>query len=252
LLEEGSVAELPALLLIGTHHLANPNRDHFNVQVDDVLLPRRQAEIRHCVDRLKRFQPSKVAVEIPRARDGALNQAYRAYRAGTAALERSEVQQLGFRLADELGHDRIHAIDWFGGRDVDPIAFAREHGQGEIVDEILTFFGQQTEELNAVLPTMSIAELLRLINDEARLRREHEMYLRFARIGVGDRYAGADWLAGWYERNLKIFANLVRITMARDERILVIYGVGHVPLLSRFIRDSGRYTLERSEAYLAE
>src|SRR5437879_13867259 len=50
-------------LVLGVFHMANPGRDMFNLQVDDVLAPRRQKELSDLAEMLKRFQPTKVPVE---------------------------------------------------------------------------------------------------------------------------------------------------------------------------------------------
>ena len=44
-------------------------------------------------------------------------------------------------------------------------------------------------------------------------------------------YTGADWRTGWYNRNLRIFSNLLRLRRSSSDRILVIIGAGHVLLL---------------------
>jgi hypothetical protein len=49
---------------------------------------------------------------------------------------------------------------------------------------------------------------------------------------------------------LIILVNLSRIITAPDDRVLVIYGAGHVPLLSQFIHDCGFLTLEPIKPYL--
>jgi len=51
------------VLVLGTYHMANPGRDIFNTQADDVLAPKRQAEIAQLLEVLKKFQPTKVAIE---------------------------------------------------------------------------------------------------------------------------------------------------------------------------------------------
>ena len=67
----------PVVLLIGAFHMANPGRDVFNMQVDEVLAPQRQREIRECVEHLKGFRPTKVALEVTTDQDAALNEEYR-------------------------------------------------------------------------------------------------------------------------------------------------------------------------------
>ena len=71
-----------------------------------------------------------------------------------------------------------------------------------------------------------------------------------AQIGVGDQYVGLDWLLRWYERNLKIFVNLTRITESPDERILLLIGVGHVCLVQQYLENSGDYIIESPLKYL--
>ena len=87
-------------------------------------------------------------------------------------------------------------------------------------------------------------------NPEGRLA-DHQSYLLSARIGLADKYLGANWLAHiWYARNLKIFVNLTRITESDDDRILLIIGAGHVFLVQQFLEDSGDYIVESPLKYL--
>src|ERR1700728_551428 len=54
-------------------------------------------------------------------------------------------------------------------------------------------------------------------------------------IMVVGAYVGADLVAAWHRRNLKMFAKLSRLS-GPGERILVLYGQGHAYLLRDFIR----------------
>src|SRR3954469_20066483 len=51
------------VLVLGTYHMANPGHDIFNMKADDVLAPKRQAEIAELIEVLKRFNPTKIAIE---------------------------------------------------------------------------------------------------------------------------------------------------------------------------------------------
>ncbi len=53
----------PQILVLGVYHMANPGRDIFNMQADDVLAPKRQVEIAQLIAALKNFHPTKIAVE---------------------------------------------------------------------------------------------------------------------------------------------------------------------------------------------
>ncbi|HUP47482.1 MAG TPA: DUF5694 domain-containing protein, partial [Thermoanaerobaculia bacterium] len=97
MLAAGSGGEI---LLLGTFHFANPGLDYVKGDVPDVLTEERQREIAGLVERLKKFNPNKIAVEWPSDRQADLNQRYAGYRAGEHRAERNETYQIGFRLAD--------------------------------------------------------------------------------------------------------------------------------------------------------
>src|SRR6478736_4388739 len=98
------------VLVVGTYHMSNPRLDAVNVTADDVLAPKRQHEIEQLAAKLATFRPTKVAVEIPYGRDSVSNSLYQRYLAGTHALDRTEMQQLGFRIAKAAGLPRIHGV----------------------------------------------------------------------------------------------------------------------------------------------
>ena len=77
--------------------------------------------------------------------------------------------------------------------------------------------------------------------------------MTLARVGDGINNIGVDWLSNyWYRRNLMIpYANISRISSTED-RILVIYGSGHMHLLTQFMKESGLYSLDSVENYLKE
>ena len=94
----GSVvaAEPVKVMVLGAYHFGNPGLDVSNARVDDVLAPKRQAEVRAAVDALAAFRPTRVAVEaLADDRPGAAMPAYRAYRAGEGRDVRNESNQIG-------------------------------------------------------------------------------------------------------------------------------------------------------------
>jgi hypothetical protein len=45
----------------------------------------------------------------------------------------------------------------------------------------------------------------------------------------------------WYDRNLHIYANISRLVAKQDERVLVLIGAGHAPILRTLIRTAGEW-----------
>jgi hypothetical protein len=98
----------------------------------------------------------------------------------------------------------------------------------------------------------TLRETLLLANREGQIWQSHHSYLAGPfLVGVANEYPGVDYVTAWYSRNLRIFANLQRITEAADDRILLIIGGGHVPILRHCVLASPQYTLVEVHDYLA-
>ncbi|HKT70750.1 MAG TPA: DUF5694 domain-containing protein, partial [Terriglobales bacterium] len=63
-------------------------------------------------------------------------------------------------------------------------------------------------------------------------------------------YAGADMVASWYKRNLRIMNNLERLQLARTDRVFILFGQGHVKLLRDFMNATPGFCVVNTEAYL--
>lgn len=239
----------PTVLVLATYHMDNPGRDVMNVQSDDVLTDKRQKEIREFVNLLNRFKPTKIAVEMPYG-SARLDEQYNRYLRGEYRLTRNEIDQIGFRLAKELKHRKMYAVDADGTFDIGRVfAFATANNQQETVEKGIAIGKRQVAETNKLIQTSTITEIYKIYNEQRRLVESHRAYLMMSRVGKDKEYPGVNLLADWYERNLKIFSNITRITESKDDRILVIIGGGHVKLLQQFIEDSGEYNLEKSGRY---
>lgn len=53
-------------------------------------------------------------------------------------------------------------------------------------------------------------------------------YFRYAEFGEPWDWAGADLVSDWFRRNMRIYTNVVRLIDSPDERVLVIFGAGHL------------------------
>jgi hypothetical protein len=91
---------------------------------------------------------------------------------------------------------------------------------------------------------MPLRDFLLRENDPVRVLASHGQYLiEGFRLGRGDDYLGPDMRTRWFNRNLRIFHNLQRITASPAERILVIMGAGHLPILRHSVEASPEYRL---------
>src|SRR5437868_5190950 len=82
----------PEILMVGTFHMSNPGHDIHNVEADDVLSPKRQQEMTQIIEVLKKFHPTKIAIEASVGSKG-IEKQYSDYLAGKYTLSRNEVHQ---------------------------------------------------------------------------------------------------------------------------------------------------------------
>jgi len=233
------------VLILGTFHMANPGRDIFNTEADDVLAPKRQAEIAEVIAVLKRFKPTKIAVERASG-DKRIRDDYAAYRAGTHELTRNEIEQIGFRLAKELGHEAVYAVDADGEFPYPRVLkYAKATGREKEFEALNAEVGAMVKEGSAYLASHTILETLLDLNSDERVAQSVGFYFRQAEFGEPWDWAGADLVSDWFRRNMRIYTNIAQLAPAADDRVLVIYGSGHLGWLQHAFASNPRFRLRK-------
>lgn len=246
----GSIsAPRPVVMVLGVYHMANPGLDRNNIEADDHLAPKRQAELEVLANQLAAFRPTKIVVEHPPSADSLLRARYEAYRAGTYTLPVSETYQIGFRLAKRLGHPRVYPADHRRDLAMDAaFTYAQQHGQMARLAPGMERVQRFVKDASERMRELTVSEILAAANTPA-VDSMHGVYLQLATVGADSSYVGADVAADWYVRNLRIYANVARIAEPGD-RIVVIFGSGHRPLLNEFFRQSQLFDVEEAGTYL--
>jgi hypothetical protein len=233
---KSSSASKPQIMVLAVFHLV-AKKDMFTQKQGDTLTDKRQREIEQVVERLRAFHPTKIAVEHDY--NGKLNELYQQYLSDKYVLTAEETDQYAFRLGKELGLSRIDSIYYSVSFDPNEAeAYANAHGEKAVWDAAFDRGRKLIEKLNEVLAHGTMLEALRFMNSEDAIDLNGSMYLVLDRIGGNNEYPGAHAVSQWYASNLHIFANLMRLISSPDDRVLVIYGQGHVKLLRSFIKGS--------------
>lgn len=244
------------VMVLGMYHFANPGLDVVNMEVDDVLAPKRKAEIADIVDSLAAWAPTKIAVENE-AEPPTLQLPAFAETDALLTTSRSESVQIGFRLARQLSHQAVYGFDERGGEgepDYFPIgdvqAFAEANG---MMDDLTAIFAEaeaMSAEQQKQLTKQSIAESLFVHNDGKALARVHDrLYYTLIRFGNGNEQPGAELNAYWYMRNAKMFAKIAMVAHPGD-RVLVLAGSGHATWLRHFVERMPGFELVEAMPYL--
>lgn len=229
----GQADARPEILVLGTYHMANPGHDIYNMQADDVRAPQRQQEIAQLISVLKQFHPTKIAVESDVGSDK-MAQRYADYLAGKYTLAADETDQIGFRLAKELGHKSIYPVNEDGDFPIQRVAnFAKAHDMSGKFETIMASFGTMVKEQDDFLKTHSVLEMLEYMNSDTMAAKGVAAYYAIVPFGEPEDYAGPDLLALWYQRNIRIYHNVVALVESPNERILVLYGAGHLGWLQQ-------------------
>lgn len=234
-------------MILGTFHMGNTS-DLYSVDTDNLRSTKRQEEIRKVVDAIKEFHPNKIALEVEKEKNHLLNEEYHQYLNNVLELAIDEIHQFGFRAAAELKHKEVYAIDWMenvGNRSIGEVMNWAEKEQTEVFQLIDTY----RSKLILPLDEKRIDELIRSLNEEKYIIKQHEMYMHIARIGRGIDYVGIDWMRWWYQRNLILFANLAEISSSND-RVLLIIGAAHVHLVAQFLKESGLFEIVSVSEFL--
>jgi hypothetical protein len=237
------------ILILATYHFGNPGLDVVQVQVPDILAAKQQEEVARIADALAGFRPTRVAVEAVLEAAGRLDSLYAGYRRGEHSLGPSEVQQLGFRLAHRMDLPRVHPVDHRGEFPFQAVmAYASQHDP-DFVAEVMATIGRVTDESNRRHRDWTIGQILRQMNQPEELAEGHGLYLSMNRVGAGDTQVGADLVSRWYERNIRIFANLQAMAQPGD-RVLLIIGQSHAPILRELVRGDPTMVLVEALEFL--
>jgi Family of unknown function (DUF5694) len=240
--------EKPQIMILGTFHMRY-TPDLQRMKFDDLLVESRQREIQKVVEQLKKFKPTKVALEVVKSEENKLNQEFNQYKEGQLGLAIDEVHQLGFRIASDLQHEKVHAVDWMdtvGNRGMGQVFEWAEKNQPEFFRYINDTY-RSNQELS--IGQKSIYEIIRSQNQKSYIEKQHEMYLAIARIGSSEEYIGIDWMRWWYQRNLILYYNLANIISLSDRTLLII-GAAHVHIVTQFLKESNLFSVVNSLDYL--
>lgn len=240
------------ILVLGTFHMSNPGLDAVNLKADDPRSPKRQQEITDLLDRLARYKPTRIAIEATYGRSPWLAK-YRDYVAGRYELGANEIEQIGFRLGKKLGLGELTAVDfpmWMDGRVPDEIDYDWKPPASEAQASSATPAEPNPED--ELLRRSTVVEYLRHINSDEYTRTDNAFYVQMLRPdSTGNApYRNTDLVTNWYKRNLRIFTNIYRTTNLGTDRVLLVIGSGHVPILSRLAIDSPDFCLVNTEAIL--
>jgi Family of unknown function (DUF5694) len=239
---------LPKVLLVGTFHFEYYNLDAYKVDKDkqiDVLTNQKQKELKELLDYISMFKPTKICIEA--FSEWNAIKKYKEYKAGQKQVVRDERYQIAFKLMDRFKLDTVYSInaesianDFQSTKDSTLFMPYLQNLYNGYSDKDNVDYVRWRNYKTTLTTKISLLKYFKYLNSQNNLRRDFGAYL------VGDykleKTKGADILAiDWYNRNLRIFRNLQNINAKPNDRILVLFGSGHIAILDQLLASSPEY-----------
>lgn len=247
--------KVPKVLLVGSWHFAYPGLDaHVTDEKNQINIysERRQAELSELLDYLDLFQPTMVLVESGPI-TGYLQYNYREWKAGRENLMANERSQIGMRLVERNKLDTIYGVDdWPLIMDLEydslisnipylDSIYQRHYFGG--TDSIHALYSEFYEYKEAYQVSHTLLESFKYINSDKVLNRYFGAYIAGGQF-TSEGNEGPDALSMfWMNRNLRIFRNIQRLETNEDDRILILFGAGHVAILKWLFECTPEYEL---------
>ncbi len=262
IVEGAEAGSRPEVLLLGTFHIANPGLDaHKSRYTFDIFSEEGQRQLNELLSRLESFKPTKILIERSPQYQTDIDTWYQGYLQGNNRNDPNEILTIGFALAQRLGHPRVYGFDaraeWLTSTPETPEAFtalATSMNMAWVLeDPVEACYSEMYKASDDIEETLTLRQRLRLMNHPDSLSLSHGAYFFFAgfRLADGTQFPGPDGFASaWHNRNLRMFSNLQRLAEPGD-RILIIVGAGHAPILKHCIESCPTMTLVPVDTYLA-
>jgi Family of unknown function (DUF5694) len=253
----------PKIYLLGIFHFAgetvdsNATPDKWAYKASDA---KRQKEIEAIRVKLMTVKPTVICVEARSQRK--TDSLYNIYcnRANNGSLgyyeADNEILLLAFELGKRLGLKSIKAVD------ADPMPTLRgdkiyEDYQKYAPTEDTLFnkwdklYDKASRHSDSLLHHWTTLDYLRYLNSDEYYEKKLGRWLITTRHGTNGNPIGADqFITRYYNRNIRIFANIQRAIANENDRVLVIYGNTHMAILRQLFSASPMYELVATSSFL--
>lgn len=231
------------VMVLGTFHFSH-TPDYY-----DIMSSGQQKELKKILNSLEDFTPTKIMLEASYTDTAKFDSLYTKYREGEHLLSSNERQQVGFRLADQLNHEKIYVVDYKLSWPYQEVMSWAKENKPEFID----FYNKWKQDINSYEAELykndTLREHLLWLNSDSYRDRLKALRMKRLELGAGSNFVGTKPISSSFERNLKIFANVTKYAEAGD-RIFVLFGASHGYFLREFVDMHPEMKLVEVEDYL--
>jgi len=239
------------ILNFGTFHMGATS--DANTTEFDEHDTKNQKAVHKIAAMLAKFKPTVILVETVPSYNTKLQTLYNSYvnNPKTKFKNPDEVELLAYELGRLSGTKRIYGIDhkmsynYLIGEEIKNTIDAKLH------DEYYKNPVPYHTSVEIDMDKLNLLDQLKLTN--------HKLYLDFlitvnadmlTHVGSEKGFEGADEAAKYYQRNLRMYSNLNRIELNKDDRVFILMGASHTAFFRDFIRRSPKYKMVNTFDYL--
>ncbi|PHR95234.1 MAG: hypothetical protein COA80_11030 [Leeuwenhoekiella sp.] len=248
------------VLNVGTFHFGTTSDAH--ATEFDENAAQNQQQVRELAQKLAAFKPTVICVEKIPSKNDTLNTAYQNFLKNPEHLPTydGEISMLAFEIGRLAQVDCLYGIDNHMGYNYSVGDFIEASPELENSIDPETYLQltnapfKDHPELaarEANYEQSDLPEKFRLINEPVYLdflinaNADKLLY-----VGLEDGFEGADNAAIFYQRNMRIFSNLNRVRLKKDDRVLILMGGAHTAFLREFFKRSPKFEMVNTLDYL--
>lgn len=229
------------VILLGTFHYGATS-DRNSTAFKDLFSTKRQSELDTIAQRLIKAGVNKFFLERAANKQNGLIKQFEDYSTGKMSdtiLLRNEIIQIAYRTA-KLNNAKLIATDNPQELPYDKLEkYDKKHKDDTV--NVYSFFNVKYpfDLKQKKLKESTLSDYYIQLNNSYNRQALLYDYLHYAlAYGVGDEFIGEELTLSWYDRNLKIFTNILRnVDIKTDKTVVVLYGASHTILLRHFFEN---------------
>lgn len=244
------------ITLLGTFHFSqvhnseNKNTNFFGESV--------QTDVEQVIAKLKAYKPDQIYIEREPKIQKSVDSLFLLYRSDKLKLKdikngSGEVYQIAFRLANELDLPAPSCVDYYQSTSQSLLNFGNNIEKYQMALQDFQQLGRNVVG-DFIKGKSSLSTTLALMNTTQNITKSHRLlfnipayvkdggfknYKNIDSTLVDKRYIGAEFITLFYERNLKIYSNILNTQLENGgKRILLIVGQTHVGVLQELLANN--------------
>ncbi|MEL6717408.1 MAG: DUF5694 domain-containing protein [Bacteroidota bacterium] len=235
------------VLNLGTFHMGSTSDQH-KTEFDENDDENKRA-VHQIAEKIAAFKPTVIIVELTPKGNVSLQKEYEEYLLDPSMKFDfpSEIELLAYEVGRLTEAKRIYGID----HKMDYDYMINERIDNQIDTATYKHFEKILPEKIKEMENLTLSEKLKFLNTDSSL--DFFLFVNadiLTHTGTKGNFEGADEAAKYYQRNLRMYSNLNRIPLKKEDRIFILMGASHTAFFRDFMSRSTKYEMVNTLSYL--